>query len=291
MKNIFILIENTVVDKERLLKQMKKHFNPTLVEERCDNCLTISRDVFVDWGYIAELVGESSISFVFLDFFIENDIELDRYISSGITYFNNPKASTISLPLVKYEREVIEAKPVLFLDRDGIINVDHGYVHDFSKTEIYSDIVEVIKVANKLKIPVIITTNQAGIGRGYYTHNEVDIFHKELRFYLEQSHAHVDHIEICPFHESAGIPPWKRDSLLRKPNPGMHLKSLGIIHGTISRSLMLGDKSSDQINLEGLKSFILKGDYELDGLRDVFDSRGQLCSETVRYLNKMLDFS
>ncbi|OUR97783.1 hypothetical protein A9Q84_06165 [Halobacteriovorax marinus] len=294
MKEINIFIENQSENTTSLINQMKKHFNPKEVNKLGPNCLVLKEGVFVDWKYLLELIqlnAGKNLKFNFLESYLENGIELVRYIDSGISYFFETDAAEVELPIVKYEQEITKQNPVLFLDRDGIINVDHGYVHIFSEIDIFDDMIEVIKAANHLSIPVVITTNQAGIARGLYTHKEVDLFHRELKSYLLERGAHIDHIEISPFHEKSGNPPWNRESLLRKPNPGMHLKGWARVQGTVAGSLMLGDKESDRISISGLETYLIDDGYKIESGENVFDSRTQLCSESVRYLNKMLDFS
>lgn len=255
-----------------------------------DNCLVLDSEINIDWLYVRGVISDYSINFQFIDFYLK-EVELDRYIDSGLKYIHKKDQEFKDLPIVKFEKEFSSLKPVLFLDRDGIINEDSGYTYVFSKEIIYKDIIEVIKSANSLDILVVIVTNQAGVARGKYSISEVELFHSELSDYLKSEGARIDHVEICPFHFEKGNPPWNFDSLLRKPNPGMLLRGAAKVGGSLNHSLMVGDKLSDRISLIGSKSILLKSNYPIDSTIDVFESRSQFCSEVLKYLNKMLDLS
>jgi D,D-heptose 1,7-bisphosphate phosphatase len=273
-------------------EMIERIFSAKISTEVSDNCLVIDQKLNVDWKYILNLIQKTkeSINFQFIDFYFE-EVELDRYIDSGIRYIRKVGESFIDLPIVKYEKEFTNLKPIFFLDRDGIINKDTGYVYQFSKEIIFKDIIDVIKKANSLDILVVIVTNQAGVARGKYSISEVNEFHRELREYLKEFSAHIDHIEICPFHFEKGNPPWNFNSILRKPMPGMLLRGAAAVGGTLSQSLMIGDKISDRISIHGPESILIKNNYEIESEKNVFESRSQFCSETEKYLNKMLDFS
>ena len=272
--------------------KLEKLFSFNFCQEINNNCLVITEEVAVDWPYIFKIISKakSNINFQFIDFYFK-EVELDRYVDSGIQFIFNKEVSFSNLPIVKYESQFKSLKPIFFLDRDGIINEDKGYVFEFSKEIIYKDIIEVIKLANSLNILVVIVTNQAGVARGKYSVSEVDQFHIELLEYFKSFGAKVDQVEICPFHFEKGIAPWNFSSLLRKPMPGMLLRSAGKLGGTLRSSLMIGDKLSDRITLEGPESILLKSTYEIDSEDKVFESRSQFCSEVQKYLNKMLDLS
>lgn len=136
-------------------------------------------------------------------------------------------------------------KPALFLDRDGIINVDHGYVFRKSDFEFTEGIFELCRWAKNQGFLIIVVTNQAGIGRGLYT--EAD-FHELTRwmcdvFALEG--CAIDKVYFCPTHPEHGIGPYKVESFRRKPFPGMILEAAVEFEIDLARSVLVGDKLSD----------------------------------------------
>lgn len=291
MKNINIFFKDPSIDKDKVQGKLSDFFNITLVDKVIANTLIVEVEHYVDWRYISSLISSKNINFVFLDEYLDKDFRRDRYINSGIQYIHTVGSNIELKPIAKYEEEPKHLRPVLFLDRDGILNKDTGYVYKYSDSIIFLDMVEVIKLANSLSIPVVIVTNQAGVARGMYSLNDVDIFHSKLLSYYSSLGAKVDHIEVCPFHKDKGDEEWRFDSLLRKPNPGMHLKSLSKVGGTILNSLMIGDKESDRIHLEGLSSILLLGNYKMNFSEGVCSTRQELCENISKYLNNLLDLS
>ena len=137
------------------------------------------------------------------------------------------------------------SRPALFLDRDGVINVDHGYVHKPEDVEFVDGIFELVAAAKKAGCLVVVVTNQAGIGRGYYS--EAD-FHK-LMDWMKASFAElggqIDAVYFCPFHPEHGIGEYRRESDCRKPGPGMLLQAQRDLNIDMGRSIFVGDKPSD----------------------------------------------
>ena len=132
-----------------------------------------------------------------------------------------------------------------FLDRDGVINIDKNYVHRIEDFDFIDGIFELCKFASQLDFKIFVITNQAGIGRGYYT---TDDFFKLTDWMLDQFNKHgidIDHVYYCPYHPSAGIGTYKKESFDRKPNPGMILKAKKEFQLDLSNSVLLGDKNSD----------------------------------------------
>lgn len=133
----------------------------------------------------------------------------------------------------------------LFLDRDGVINVDHGYVHHPDHFEFVEGIFELCRKAIENKYLLIVVTNQAGIGRGYYTEKE---FH-ELTDWMCQEFLtegiKIERVYFCPFHPEHGIGVYKQESVFRKPGPGMLLEAAKEYDIDLSVSLLVGDKETD----------------------------------------------
>lgn len=133
----------------------------------------------------------------------------------------------------------------LFLDRDGVINVDRHYVHRIEDFEFVDGIFELCATARARGFRLVVVTNQAGIGRGYYSEDE---FGRLTTWMLGQFSARgilIDRVYFCPNHPTAGIGAYRRESIDRKPGPGMILKAKAALNLDLSRSVLIGDKPSD----------------------------------------------
>jgi D,D-heptose 1,7-bisphosphate phosphatase len=133
-------------------------------------------------------------------------------------------------------------KKALFLDRDGVVNVDHGYVCSQERCDFVNGIVDLLKRAREKEYLIIIVTNQAGIGRGYYSEKD---FHRFMAWMNTALSNSIDAYYFCPYHAEQGVGRYKRDSYDRKPNPGMFLKAIKEHNLDPSLSIMVGDKKSD----------------------------------------------
>jgi len=133
----------------------------------------------------------------------------------------------------------------LFLDRDGVINHDSGYTAKAADFKFIDGIFDLCREAKRLGYLLIVVTNQAGIGRGYYTEDDFFTLTKWMCERFEHEHAPLTAVFHCPNHPEHGIGPYKIDSFDRKPNPGMLLRAAEIHGVDLSRSIMIGDKDSD----------------------------------------------
>lgn len=133
----------------------------------------------------------------------------------------------------------------LFLDRDGVINVDHGYVHRIADFEFLPGIFDLVREANRLDYRVVVATNQAGIGRGYFTTADFERLTNWMCARFLQEGAPVAAVYSCPYHED-GIGEYRIGGHPdRKPNPGMLLRAASDLDLCLARSLLVGDKESD----------------------------------------------
>jgi D-glycero-D-manno-heptose 1,7-bisphosphate phosphatase len=133
----------------------------------------------------------------------------------------------------------------LFLDRDGVINVDTGYVHCQEAFQFIDGIFDLVRHAVASGLLVIVVTNQAGIGRGYYTERQ---FHDLMAWVAEQfavRGGHLDGVYFCPFHPEHGVGKYQQESDWRKPAPGMILAAAADFDIDLAASLMIGDTDAD----------------------------------------------
>jgi D-glycero-D-manno-heptose 1,7-bisphosphate phosphatase len=135
--------------------------------------------------------------------------------------------------------------PALFLDRDGVINVETNYVYRIDDFVFIDGIFDLCRSAMANRMAIVIVTNQAGIGRGYYTEAQ---FHRLSDWMCECFTAEgiaVAGVYYCPYHPEHGIGDYKADSFDRKPNPGMILRARDELGLSLKDSILVGDKASD----------------------------------------------
>jgi D-glycero-D-manno-heptose 1,7-bisphosphate phosphatase len=137
-------------------------------------------------------------------------------------------------------------RSALFLDRDGIINVDHGYVHRTEQFEFVPGIFELARFwTDERRRPIIVASNQSGIGRGYF---DEDAYIRLTHWMCERFAAEgapIARVYHCPYHPHQGIGRYRRDHAWRKPNPGMLLQAAAEFDLDLVRSAIIGDKISD----------------------------------------------
>jgi len=136
-------------------------------------------------------------------------------------------------------------RPAVFLDRDGVINVDHGYVHRIEDFEFVDGVFDFCRDAHEKGYLLVVVTNQAGIGRGYYTEAQFLALTEWMRAQFDTQGAPIAAVYHCPCHPEFGTGDYKRESFRRKPNPGMLLEAAHDLAIDLKRSHLLGDKASD----------------------------------------------
>ncbi|HEY6334320.1 MAG TPA: HAD family hydrolase [Alphaproteobacteria bacterium] len=145
----------------------------------------------------------------------------------------------------KVFREVPHGRPALFLDRDGVVVEEVNYLSRVEDVAVIDGAAKAIVVANARRIPVIIATNQAGIGRGYYGWREFAAVQAAILGELGRAGARIDAVYACPHHPEA-LPPYRHPNHpARKPNPGMLLRAAAELNLDLGKSWLVGDKSVD----------------------------------------------
>ncbi|HVY90994.1 MAG TPA: HAD family hydrolase [Hyphomonadaceae bacterium] len=153
------------------------------------------------------------------------------------------------------------ARPALFLDRDGVINVDRSYVSKVEDFEWVEGAIEAIRYFNDKGWWVFVVTNQSGIARGLYTEDEMEALHAWLGERLAENGARIDRIYHCPFHEEGSIERYRRDSYDRKPKPGMLIRAMTDFPVAKEQSFLIGDKEADleAAKAAGIRGFLFSG--------------------------------
>ncbi len=278
------------IDYKNLLQQHKTKL--TLVLRKMDNCSRYGSVQF-DENLVIKNFEEKSVE------------EKSGFINGGVYVLDVQIFEKISLPqkfsfeadfLMKY---LLELKPqaflvdnyfidigipddyakaqnelpnvvknkALFLDRDGVINIDHGYVHQIEKFDFIDGIFELCHKAQELGYLIIIVTNQAGIAKGFYTEEQFLDLTKWMEDEFKKRDIKITKTFYCPYHIEAKNEKYLQNSFNRKPNPGMLLEAIAEFNIDPEKSIMIGDKESDIEAGEKAaigKNFLVKSknDYE-----------------------------
>ncbi|GAB2642902.1 D-glycero-alpha-D-manno-heptose-1,7-bisphosphate 7-phosphatase [Emticicia sediminis] len=131
-------------------------------------------------------------------------------------------------------------KKALFLDRDGVINIDKNYVYQINDFEFRYEIFDLCKDYQEKGYCIIVITNQAGIARGYYSHDDFNILTNWMIEQFDLKGIHIAKVYYCPHH-----PNFTGDCYCRKPNPGMILQASKEFDLDLSQCILIGDKISD----------------------------------------------
>lgn len=180
------------------------------------------------------------------------------------------------------------ASKALFLDRDGVVNFDYGYVYKIENFHFMDGIFDLVREANKLCYKVVIITNQAGIARGYYSEDD---FFELTRWMLErfaEANALISKVYFSPYHPIFGLGEYLRDDFSRKPHPGMILQAQRDLSLDLNQSVLVGDKTSDISagNAAGVGINLLLAAKHSSELRDInYNLIGNL-KDVSKYLER-----
>jgi len=133
----------------------------------------------------------------------------------------------------------------IIMDRDGTISEEVGYVNHLSRWRLLPRSLEAVRLVNQAGLLAIVTTNQSGVARGYFSQDLVEAVHGRLRLLAGESGARLDAIYYCPHHPSEGAPPWRSACDCRKPKPGMILRAAREHDIDLASSFVVGDSVVD----------------------------------------------
>jgi D-glycero-D-manno-heptose 1,7-bisphosphate phosphatase len=133
----------------------------------------------------------------------------------------------------------------VFIDRDGTISEEVGYVNHVSRYRVFPFAAEAIKLLRDAGWLAVLVTNQAGVARGYFREDLIGQVHALLARELERGGARLDAIYYCPHHPTVGEPPYRQDCDCRKPRPGLIHRAAEELNLDLARCWMVGDRHSD----------------------------------------------
>jgi D-glycero-D-manno-heptose 1,7-bisphosphate phosphatase len=136
-------------------------------------------------------------------------------------------------------------RPAVFLDRDGTLIEDVGYLDAIARVSFYPWTIDAIRALNRAGLAVVVVTNQSGVARGYFSESFVESTHRHISARLEAGRARVDAYYYCPHHPGGTVAPHARACDCRKPAPGLIEKAAADLGLDAARSFVVGDKWID----------------------------------------------
>lgn len=135
--------------------------------------------------------------------------------------------------------------PAIFLDRDGTLNVDHGYVHEIDNFQFIDGVIDAMHELKKMGFALVLVTNQSGIARGMFTEDQFMQLTEWMDWSLADREIDLDGIYYCPHHPEGSVAEYRQACDCRKPQPGMLLSAQKQLHIDMSASYIVGDKLED----------------------------------------------
>ena len=149
------------------------------------------------------------------------------------------------MEIYEKHKNISTQRQALFLDRDGVINVDKCYVSRSEDIEFIDGIFDLCRAASERGMPIVVVTNQSGIARGYYSDEQFHILTNWMYAQFEKARCPLSAVYYCPYHPTGGLGKYRQDSYDRKPNPGMLLGAQKDLALDMKGSIMVGDNPSD----------------------------------------------
>ncbi|NPA57881.1 MAG: D-glycero-beta-D-manno-heptose 1,7-bisphosphate 7-phosphatase [Aquificae bacterium] len=168
----------------------------------------------------------------------------------------------------------------VFLDRDGVINEDYGFVHRIEDFRIYPEVIPALKKLQEAGFKLLVVTNQSGIAVGYYTEEDFLKLTEHMLSLLEKEGIKIDRVYYCPHHPEGVVPRYTMKCDCRKPESGMIRQGIREFNVDTSRSFLIGDKENDikAAHREGIKAALVKTGQ---GLKYVDNTEADYIGENI----------
>ncbi len=162
-----------------------------------------------------------------------------------------------------FENKFTGGKSAVFLDRDGTINEQMGYINHTCRFQLLPGAAQAIKKLNDADIPVVVISNQSGLARGYFPEELLAAVHEKMNTLLKDEGAHVDGIYYCPHHPEAKEERFRDNCNCRKPKPGLVIQASEEMGLDPEHSFVVGDRWSDIKTAAncGAKSILVRTGY------------------------------
>jgi D-glycero-D-manno-heptose 1,7-bisphosphate phosphatase len=160
------------------------------------------------------------------------------------------------------------SRPAIFMDRDGTLSYEVGYVNHPSRFQLFPWAIEAVRLINRSGWLAVVVTNQAGVARGYFPESAIHDVHHSMTTAMERGGARFDALYYCPHHPSVGEAPYRLDCDCRKPRPGLLLRAQKELQADLGRSWVIGDRHGD-LSLAwnaGARGALVKSGYGLGEL-------------------------
>ncbi|NPA51267.1 MAG: D-glycero-beta-D-manno-heptose 1,7-bisphosphate 7-phosphatase [Aquificae bacterium] len=171
-------------------------------------------------------------------------------------------------------------KKAVFLDRDGVINVDKGYVYRIEDFEFYPGVFEALKLLQDSGYKLLVVTNQSGIALDYYKEEDFLRLNDYMISKLKENGIEIDKVYYCPHHEEGTNSKYTMKCDCRKPSSGMIRRGIEEFDIDVSRSFLVGDKENDikAAHKEGIKAILVKTGQ---GVKYVKDTQADYVAENL----------
>ena len=242
-ENKMLLVQNKNYKSNKKLSNLKININKKIYYSK-SNSNIMNGGVYCLSNKILKKIDQRNIS-------LENEI-IKKLIFQNKIYGEITKGYFIDIGIRKnlsYATKTLKKnniKPAAFLDRDGVLNYDYGYVHRYEQFKWMDGSIEALKYLNKKKYRIFVITNQSGIGRGKYTIKDFNTLHQKIKKFLSTKIIYIDDVKFCPHHPIYGISIYKKQCNCRKPKNKLVKDILEEWDIDIKNSFMIGDKISDQ---------------------------------------------
>lgn len=165
------------------------------------------------------------------------------------------------------------ARKAIFLDRDGVLNVDTAYLYKVEELVWQDGVFEALKDAHDKGYLLIVVTNQSGVARGYYTEEDVKALHQYMGSTLAKAGAPIDAFYYCPHHVKGTVAPYVKDCNCRKPKTGMLDQACEDFDIDLDHSFMIGDKESDvaTAKAKGIQGYLFTGGNLYDFIKPLLE--------------------